>query len=123
MLRLMGYSMPIYMGAGCASTAAQATPLNPVPRRHPVITIVGDPIDCEQIENPSQEQIEDLKARYIEQLKAIFDRFADQYAPSGHGDLRSWRSWAASTSPPAPSAWATPPTTPPLSLERSPPRR
>lgn len=88
MMRWVGYTMPVYMGAGCASTAAQATPLNPVPRRHPVITIVGDPIACEQIADPSQEQIDDLKSRYIERLKEIFDRFADQYAPSREGDLR-----------------------------------
>lgn len=88
MLRMLGYSMPIYLGAGCASTAAQATPLNPVPRRHPVITIVGDPITCERIQSPSQDQIEDLKARYIDQLRKIFDRFADQYAPSRQGGLR-----------------------------------
>lgn len=88
MMRWFGYTVPIYMGAGCASTAAQATPLNPVPRRHPVITIVGDPISCERIEHPSQQQVDDLKARYIDQLKKIFDRFADQYAPSRQGDMR-----------------------------------
>jgi len=88
MMRWLGYTMPIYMGAGCASTSVQATPLNPVPRRHPVITIVGDPIACEKIANPTQEEVDDLKSRYIERLKEIFDRFADQYAPSRQGDLR-----------------------------------
>jgi len=88
MMRWLGYTIPLYMGAGCASTAVQATPLNPVPRRHPIITIVGDPIVCEQVAHPSQEQIDDLKSRYIERLKAIFDRFADEYEPKGHGDLR-----------------------------------
>jgi len=88
MMRWVGYTMPIYMGAGCASTAAQATPLNPVPRRHPVITIVGDPIPCERVVDPTQEQIDTLKSRYIERLKEIFDRFADQYAPSRQGNLR-----------------------------------
>jgi len=88
MMRWLGYTLPIYMGAGCASTAAEVTPLNPVPRRYPVITVVGDPIVCEQTDNPSQEQIEDLKTKYIDQLKLVFDRFADQYAPERSGGLR-----------------------------------
>jgi len=84
-LRRFGYSAPYYLGAG---GSGHGVPFNPVPRRHPIITIVGDPIPCNKVENPTQEQIEDLKERYIEKLKEIFDRFADQYAPSREGDLR-----------------------------------
>lgn len=89
MLRHIGYSMPYFLGAGSQPVpgSGSGVPLNPVPRRHPVITVVGDPIPCEAIENPTQEQIDAVKEKYINNLKEIFKLFADKYAP-GSGDLR-----------------------------------
>lgn len=43
--------------------------------------VVGDPIPCEQNDNPSQEMIDDMHALYCERLKALFDKYKDQYDP------------------------------------------
>lgn len=87
LLRSWGYSIPYFFGAGSSQTCG-AVPFNPVPRRCPVITIVGNPIACEQIDSPSTEQIEDLKELYISRVQEIFNRFADEYAPDRTGELR-----------------------------------
>lgn len=84
--RTLGFSTPYFLGAGSAGSGA--APMNPVPRRHPIITVVGDPIKCDLVDNPSTEQIDALKERYIDALKEIFDRFADQYHPNRAGDLQ-----------------------------------
>eukprot|EP00929_Paragymnodinium_shiwhaense_P021455 TRINITY_DN13993_c0_g1_i1.p1 TRINITY_DN13993_c0_g1~~TRINITY_DN13993_c0_g1_i1.p1 ORF type:complete len:468 (+),score=103.62 TRINITY_DN13993_c0_g1_i1:85-1404(+) len=88
-LKALGFSMPYFCGAGSQPLgSAGGIPFNPVPNRYPVITIVGNPIPCERIEQPTQEQIDTLKSLYIERVKEIFDRFADQYAPDRKEGLR-----------------------------------
>merc|ERR1711904_288121 len=57
-LRTLGYSAPYFLGVGSQpwpGSGSSAIPMNPVPRRYPVITVIGDPIPCERIENPTQE--------------------------------------------------------------------
>ena len=71
-LRLFGYAVPVYLGAGSNS----ATFGSPMPMRRPIITVVGDPIACPRIPEPTQEQIDDLKVQYIERLRLVFDKFA-----------------------------------------------
>lgn len=90
-LRTLGYSVPYFLGVGSQpwpGSGSSAIPMNPVPRRHPVITVIGDPILCPRIENPTQDQIDALKEKYISKLQEIFDRFADKYAPVRESDLK-----------------------------------
>ena len=77
---------PMYLGAGSSPNAP--VPFSPVPRRHPVITVVGDPIPCPTIESPTQDDIDAIKVLYIEELRKIFETFADKYAPQRTGGLR-----------------------------------
>lgn len=86
MLSRFGYSAPMYLGAGSSPNAP--VPFSPVPRRHPVITVVGDPIPCPTIESPTQDDIDAIKVLYIEELRKIFETFADKYAPQRTGGLR-----------------------------------
>ncbi|KAL3898106.1 MAG: hypothetical protein SGCHY_002965 [Lobulomycetales sp.] len=53
----------------------------PIPYSVPINSVVGDPIPCEQNDNPSQEMIDDMHALYCERLKALFDKYKDQYDP------------------------------------------
>lgn len=62
--------------------------MNPIPSRVPIITIVGDPIKCPQIENPTREDIDRVRILYVEKLQEIFAQFADRYAPQRLGDLK-----------------------------------
>lgn len=62
-------------------------PMSPIPARVPIITVIGDPIDTQLIENPTQADIDHLRVRYVEGLQAIFTKFADKYAPDRSADL------------------------------------
>ncbi|CAM9325758.1 unnamed protein product [Ectocarpus fasciculatus] len=84
LLKYMGFAMPFFSGAGSSGVSL---PMNPIPSRVPVITIVGDPIPCPLIENPTQEDIQAIKVKYIEKLQEIFTQFADVYAPKRKKDL------------------------------------
>lgn len=85
-LRLLGVATPYCWGAG--SGFYPIMPGNPIPKRHPIVTVVGDPIPCKQIDHPSEEEIDALRVLYIEKLRLIFDQFADQYAQDRKGPLR-----------------------------------
>eukprot|EP01065_Artemidia_motanka_P033772 TRINITY_DN40801_c0_g1_i1.p1 TRINITY_DN40801_c0_g1~~TRINITY_DN40801_c0_g1_i1.p1 ORF type:complete len:435 (+),score=131.47 TRINITY_DN40801_c0_g1_i1:65-1369(+) len=86
LLHRLGYTVPLFSGTGYMCAAA--LPFNPIPHRHPVITVVGDPIPVEKTANPTPEDIAKLRERYIHGLKKIFEQFADTYDPKRHGDFR-----------------------------------
>jgi 2-acylglycerol O-acyltransferase 2 len=83
-LKYAGFATPLFSGAGSGGIAI---PMNPIPARVPIITVIGDPIKCPKIESPSQEQIDRIRVLYIEKLQEIFKQFADKYAPQRSGDL------------------------------------
>ncbi|KAA0184004.1 2-acylglycerol O-acyltransferase 1 [Fasciolopsis buskii] len=58
----------------------------PIPYRTPINTVVGAPISCEQTENPTREQIKELKQRYLDSLRNLFYRYKGTYDPSA-GDI------------------------------------
>lgn len=39
-----------------------------MPYRHPIVSVVGKAIEVEQTSNPSQEMLEDVQSRYIDEL-------------------------------------------------------
>jgi len=85
-LKVLGVATPFCFGSG--SGCFPMMPGNPIPRRHPIITVVGDPIPCPRIEKPTEEDIEKLKVLYIEKLGDIFNQFADEFATDRKGPLR-----------------------------------
>jgi 2-acylglycerol O-acyltransferase 2 len=84
MLKYLGFATPFFSGAG---SSGAAIPMNPIPSRVPVITVVGDPIKCPVIENPTREDIDRMRLLYIEKLQEIFKQFADKYAPQRSTEL------------------------------------
>lgn len=85
LLKYLGFATPFFSGAG---SSGAALPMNPIPSRVPIITIVGDPIKCPKIDDPSREEIDDVRRLYVEKLQEIFAQFADKYAPERRGDLK-----------------------------------
>mmetsp|Transcript_86554 Transcript_86554/g.244662 ORF Transcript_86554/g.244662 Transcript_86554/m.244662 type:complete len:203 (-) Transcript_86554:334-942(-) len=85
-LKRIGYATPYFCGSG--AFCMPAIPGNPIPRRHPIITVIGDPIECPKIEHPTEADIEKLKVQYINSLNNIFTQFADEYAPDRKSPLR-----------------------------------
>jgi len=44
------------------------------PLKDPVISLIGEPIPVEKVEQPTEEQISELRQKYIESLKAMYKK-------------------------------------------------
>eukprot|EP00128_Syssomonas_multiformis_P015769 Colp12_sorted_trinity150504_noHs@3607 len=75
LLRVMGFSMPLIKGRGVFQYTYGI-----LPRRKPITVVVGKPIKVEQVEEPTNEQIEALHQVYVKELQAVFDRHKDTFA-------------------------------------------
>ncbi|GAA40664.2 2-acylglycerol O-acyltransferase 1 [Clonorchis sinensis] len=56
----------------------------PFPYRTPVNTVVGAPIPCERIAEPSQEEVQHIKQIYLERLRNLFARYKPIFDPEAH---------------------------------------
>ena len=50
-----------------------------IPYRKPVTVVVGKPIPVEKIENPSNDQIESLHTKYVEELQNLYNEYNPKY--------------------------------------------
>ena len=48
---------------------------------------VGSPIPVRKVANPSQEEIDKLHSRYIEDLKQLYEKYKDKYHPTDSSEL------------------------------------
>jgi hypothetical protein len=48
-----------------------------------VICVVGEPIDCKSVAEPSREQLLAHQIRYLDALTLLFDTHKEEYAPTG----------------------------------------
>lgn len=53
-----------------------------VPRRHPVTTVVGAPIEVEKVPDPTNEQIEELHKKFTFHLLEFFENNKHKYIPN-----------------------------------------
>ncbi|KAL2913078.1 diacylglycerol O-acyltransferase 1 [Polyrhizophydium stewartii] len=51
-----------------------------LPFRHPIVSVVGAPIDCPRTENPSNELVQEYHQKYLDALQALYDKYKDVYA-------------------------------------------
>lgn len=51
------------------------------------ISAVGSPIPVEKDLNPSQETIDKLHSRYIEDVKNLYEKYKEQYHPTEKSEL------------------------------------
>ena len=51
------------------------------------LSTVGSPISVPKIECPTQEDIDKLHARYIDELKGLYEKYKDKYHPSERSEL------------------------------------
>ncbi|KAF7262729.1 hypothetical protein EG68_00012 [Paragonimus skrjabini miyazakii] len=56
----------------------------PFPYRTPVNTVVGAPIPCEKIPEPTYDQVMQVKWQYLESLQRLFRRYKAVYDPDAH---------------------------------------
>lgn len=66
--KIMGISLPLFHGRGIFQYS-----FGLIPYRRPITTVVGKPIEVQQIENPSKEQVDQLHQRYMEELCNLFE--------------------------------------------------
>jgi 2-acylglycerol O-acyltransferase 2 len=50
-----------------------------IPRRHPVTTVIGRPIETEHTGTPSNEKIDEIHEQFTEALQKLFDEHKSKY--------------------------------------------
>ena len=50
-----------------------------LPYRKPINVVIGAPINVKQIKNPTKEDIEDMHATYVEELKKLYEKYNPIY--------------------------------------------
>ncbi|KAM4845487.1 2-acylglycerol O-acyltransferase 2 [Thomomys bottae] len=66
--KIMGISLPLFHGRGVFQYSFGFLPF-----RQPITTIVGKPIEVQQILNPSEEEVSQLHQKYIKELCNLFE--------------------------------------------------
>jgi len=74
LMQKAGFSMPLIYGRGIFQYN-----FGLLPRRIPIVTVVGPAIPVTEVENPTNEQIEILHELYIKSLKDLYSRYAEKY--------------------------------------------
>lgn len=46
-----------------------------MPYRHPIVSVVGHPITVTQNDNPTETELVETQARYIEELLSIWEKY------------------------------------------------
>jgi 2-acylglycerol O-acyltransferase 2 len=85
-IKWFGFFIPVYFGTGILFDRGLL--FNPIPKRQPIFTIIGDLIEVKKIDNPTIEDIARLKIQYLAEIESIFDKFANVYSPKRKSDLR-----------------------------------
>ncbi|KAK0402772.1 hypothetical protein QR680_016521 [Steinernema hermaphroditum] len=72
--KLAGFSPPLFHGRGIFNYRFGLLPF-----RVPINTVVGAPIPVERVEEPTQEQIDELHQKYCDALTKLFDDYKTKY--------------------------------------------
>lgn len=82
MQKKMGFAIPLFFGRALTGGLLHrlfGLNVGMMPLRVPVHAIVGRPVHVEKIDQPTQEQIDDAHARYMEELKRIYSEWKESY--------------------------------------------
>ncbi|KAI8897136.1 diacylglycerol acyltransferase [Globomyces pollinis-pini] len=58
-----------------------------LPLRRPVVSVVGRPIDCPHIQNPTIDDVMKYHQLYLDELQRLYDAHKDEYLPNRIKDL------------------------------------
>ncbi|KAK1336129.1 hypothetical protein QTO34_003929 [Cnephaeus nilssonii] len=72
--KVMGISLPLFHGRGIFQYS-----FGLLPYRRPIATVVGKPIEVQQIPQPSQEEVDKLHQHYIDELCNLFEAHKLKY--------------------------------------------
>lgn len=74
MQRYLTFSPPFFHGRGIFNYS-----LGMMPFRKPINVVVGQPLEVKQIKSPTEEQVDELHARYVECLTELFETNKSKY--------------------------------------------
>ncbi|XP_036894291.1 2-acylglycerol O-acyltransferase 2 [Sturnira hondurensis] len=74
MQNIMGISFPLFYGRGIFQYS-----FGFLPYRRPINTVVGKPIEVQQVTQPSQEQVDELHQHYMDELCKLFEAHKLKY--------------------------------------------
>ncbi|KAL1407678.1 diacylglycerol O-acyltransferase 1 [Vanrija albida] len=73
--RVFGFTLPLFHGRGIFNYNYGL-----MPYRHPIVSVIGRPVDVEQCDDPSPEMVQKVHQQYIDELVRIWDKYKDIYA-------------------------------------------
>ncbi|KAJ3413110.1 diacylglycerol O-acyltransferase 1 [Chytridiales sp. JEL 0842] len=76
------FSPPLFHGRGIFNYE-----FGILPYRRAITSVVGTPIECPKIPNPTEAEILEYQKKYLDGLQEIYDKYKDQYAPNRKRDL------------------------------------
>ncbi|KAH7105911.1 diacylglycerol acyltransferase [Auriculariales sp. MPI-PUGE-AT-0066] len=80
---MFGFTMPLFHGRGLLNYN-----FGLMPHRRSIVTVVGRPVSVTQHDRPTIQMVEEVQARYIEELMRIWDTYKDSYARHRKQELR-----------------------------------
>ncbi|KAI8921461.1 diacylglycerol acyltransferase [Entophlyctis helioformis] len=80
--RVAKFSPPLFYGRGVFQYSVGI-----MPYRRPIVSVVGKPIECPQIDEPTREQIAEYHQKYMDGLQRLYDEHKDVYAADRIKDL------------------------------------
>jgi 1-acyl-sn-glycerol-3-phosphate acyltransferase len=72
--KTFGFSTPYFFGRGVFNYR-----FGWLPRRIPITTVIGPPIDVKKTEEPSEKEIAELRAKYIKVLEKLYSDYREKY--------------------------------------------
>ncbi|XP_061485622.1 2-acylglycerol O-acyltransferase 2 [Rhineura floridana] len=72
--KIMGISLPLFHARGIFQYS-----IGFIPYRRPIYTVVGKPINVEKNNNPSDEEVDTLHKKYVEELCKLFEEHKLKY--------------------------------------------
>lgn len=67
--KMFGFKHPVYYGRSLFSDKGKGV----MPYKRPITVVMGDPILVQKVESPSQEEINSLHAKYMANLKSLYE--------------------------------------------------
>ena len=58
-----------------------------LPYRRPITSVVGNPIECPKIENPTAEEVKFYQDKYLAELKRVYNEHKEKLLPNRTKDL------------------------------------
>lgn len=73
-IRMFGFSTPFFFGRGVFNYK-----FGWLPRRIPITTVIGPPLDVPTVAHPTEKEVHDLRKQYVHSLKELYARYKDEY--------------------------------------------